>query len=120
MNMCFSVGRTDMAVGQEGPAAWLHQEGGAHLTTEELNHNTASEDVLCGTEDNRAGGLGTGTQGQHLSGRTWLWKAGPWEACEMKSRPKALAFGTGREEATSQARAQWGRQQDQGAIVPLH
>lgn len=43
MNMCFSVGRTDMAVGQEGPAAWLHQEGEARLTTEELNHDTASE-----------------------------------------------------------------------------
>lgn len=71
MNMCFSVGRTDMAVGQEGPAAWL-QEGGTRLTTEELNHDTASEDVLCGTEDNRAGGLGTGAQGQHLSGRTLL------------------------------------------------
>lgn len=30
----------------------------------------------------------------------------------MKSRPRALAFGTGKEEATSQARAQWERQQD--------
>lgn len=105
-----------MAVGQEGPAAWLHcrREGEARLTTEELNHSTASEDVLCGIEDDRAGGLGTGAQGQHLSVRTRLWKAGSWQAREMKCRPRALAFGTSKEEATSQARAQCGRQQDQG------
>lgn len=43
------------------------------------HQNTASEDGL--VEDNRAGGLGTGPQGQHLSARTWLWEgwvlAGP-------------------------------------------
>lgn len=107
MNMCFLVGRADVAVGQEGPAAWLHCRREKH--TSPPSSQTVTQQarmLLCGIQDNRAGGLGTGAQGQHLSARTWLWGGWVLVGPQVKSRSRALVFATGKE-ATDQARAQW-------------
>lgn len=112
--MCFSVGRADVAVGQEGPAAWLHCRREKHASPPSSQTVTQqARMLLCSIQDNRAGGLGTGAQGQHLSARTWLWGGWVLVGPQMKGRSRTLAFGTGKEETTGQP-GHSGRQQDQG------
>lgn len=112
--MCFSVGRADVAVGQEGPAAWPHCRREKHASPPSSQTVTQqARMLLCSIQDNRAGGLGTGAQGQHLSARTWLWGGWVLVGPQMKGRSRALAFGTGKEKTTGQPGLS-GRQQDQG------
>lgn len=108
MNMCFSVeGQTWLLVRKALlPGSTAGGRSTSHHRGAKPRHSKRGR--LVWYRDSRAGGLGTGAQGQHLSARTRLWKAGSWQAGEMKNRPRALAFGTSKEEATSQARAQWG------------